>query len=695
MKHANIYDMPTYLRLCGRPHNRKYAVRNTTLAAKLGATQEGDCRAMACGGRTDVERPNGHALAFVLLFFVGLSLLPGSAPAQAPGSEPPSPPTSAQQQRGWYVLGRVTTLTGSPLPGAQVTVYIGSSAKPTIELSTSFQGEFEISLDASLGKNQRVRVVIKQDGYHDATETIDIPLDAKPSVIDLVLREKQEDESPENLSLGTLIASVTKSLRGFAKPPTAKAEPSETVRGAEALLNPHDPDARPQLLEKAAEREPKSVELRTLEGLAMLEAGSWSSATRQLTEAATLNASLDVKSRRPEPDLILGVLESWRGNPQRAAHLFLRALEADAHNPLVLQELGRAYLLERNWSGAEKYLALALQAGALPEAHLLRAQALLGEAKPRDTVAELQTYLGGRKPKDLPKPVRMMWVKLNLRLELETESETANSKSLVKQTPAELLQALPQLKGLELAKDQGELSAILQNVGERVEGFFRDFHNTTSQEQVRQEILHRNGKVGSFLTQNFDYWLLSYPDASQPVLEEYRTEGKGPQPPAEAGREDFMLTKGFASASHFLLPAYQPESAFSLLGRQRMGGHETYVVAFAQRPEVARLQVSFRHRGTVSRALSQGLVWVDSETYQITRMQTELLNPLAKAQLDRLTTEIEYGEVHFQDAPYSVRLPRDVVVTMEWKGKLRRNRHNYSDFHLFSVEAEIKAVKAP
>lgn len=49
------------------------------------------------------------------------------------------------------------------------------------------------------------------------------------------------------------------------------------------------------------------------------------------------------------------------------------------------------------------------------------------------------------------------------------------------------------LNGLQPAKGQEELASILDKLGQRVEAFFRDFHNTTSQEEIHQEILHRNG----------------------------------------------------------------------------------------------------------------------------------------------------------------------------------------------------------
>lgn len=636
-----------------------------------------------------MDRPGGWTLTIVPWLLVGLALVPRTVSAQDSRTARPGPQALAGQEKVWYALGRVVTVAGSLVPGAKVAVYFDTKATPLQQVETRFDGEFEISLQTELDKGHRLRVVATKAGYLDARESVDLTSEKRAAVLDLVLREEEED--PDQLSIGSLISSVSKSLQASTGASPAGSERRETVRRAGAFLDSHDTDGALGFLAKAVERDPNSIEFRTLVGAAMLEGGSWSGATHLLTETAALNAAREATTRRAEPNLILGVVECWRGNPQRGTELFLQALEIEPQNPLLHQELGRAYLLQRNWLEAERSLARAIQVGASPEARLLRAGALLGQGRPGDAQAEMQAYLGGRKPQKLPTPVRIPWLKLDERVKLVTACASSASKPLVKQTPEELLQTLPELKGIEPAKDQKELPSILQNVGDRVEAFFRNFHDTISREEIRQEALRRNGEVGSTLNRSFQYLLTTWPDDSRPALDEYRTEGRRGTPSQYLPEKGFMLTKGFASAAEHFLPAYQAESTFAYLGRQRMDAHETHVVAFAQRPEVARLLVACVN-GELggAMALTQGVAWLDTDTYQIIRMRTELLYPVASARLDRLTTEIRYIEVDFKDAALSFWLPRDVVVTVDWNGKLCRNRHSYSDFHLFGVESVIK-----
>lgn len=90
---------------------------------------------------------------------------------------------------------------------------------------------------------------------------------------------------------------------------------------------------------------------------------------------------------------------------------------------------------------------------------------------------------------------------------------------------------------------------------------------------------------------------------------------------------------------------------------------------------------------------SQGLAWIDSETYEIIRVRTDLLAPLLKVKLERTTTEIAYGEVYFKSVGRKLSLPRQVTVTVDWNGKHLLNQHRYSDFELFNVEATDKIGK--
>ena len=154
-----------------------------------------------------------------------------------------------------------------------------------------------------------------------------------------------------------------------------------------------------------------------------------------------------------------------------------------------------------------------------------------------------------------------------------------------------------------------------------------------------------------------------------------------------------MLTSGFASASLLFHPTYQSQAAFRYLGRQKVNGRGTYVIAFAQEPRKANYYGAFTFGETRRMTLSQGLAWVDSESYEITRLRTDLLMPLSEVRLERETTEIDFAPVRFKSISKEFSLPQQVIVTVDWNGKLLRNEHRYSEFKLFNVEAIDKPGK--
>jgi len=626
-------------------------------------------------------------LSLILPSLVAWSQVPvgGAAiPAHGPLTVMP-----AIVKQDWHIFGRVATLAGEPVGQATIRVDIGTGAEPVRILQTTLQGEFRtnFNLDAQLYKRLSVKVVAVKPGYLDAREMVDFGPSEKTWGIDLVLREKAAD--PDQLSQAALISGLTPRLRkAVANDPTNEPAHKEYLRGAEMFLDRHDPVAAVPLLAKVVERRPACVECRTLLGVVLLEAGSWASATRQLAEAAKLSTAEKEGVGRAESFLILGVLEAWRREDRKAVGFFLQALELDPQNPLVLQELGRVLVVQKNWEAADKYLEKALQAGASEDARLLRVRALLEGGDTEEAEAELQRYLAGRDIKDCTLAARTVYADLHTRLNLRAYGKV---KSVVSEPLPQLIKAMPELTGLEAAPSQEDLAAILQKTGESVESFFRNFPNTISLEQIRQERLSKEGKVKDSLEQKYQYLFLARPEKWGLGLEEYRTTSRGDRTAPGGLGGGFMLTSGFVSASLLFHPGYQSGASFRYLGRQLIDGRESYVVAFAQRPESAQMIGRFNTDEASVLVLLQGVAWIDPESHRIVRIRTDLLKPHSKVRLQRQTTEIRYDQVQFKEIASTMWLPREVAVTVEWKGRTFHNLHRYSDFKLFNIETKEKA----
>ncbi len=630
------------------------------------------------------------------LFF--LILFPLAAWAQGPQGVTGNPLGNSTRTFGmytWEVFGRATNMKGDPLGDVTVRLDVGAGMNTVRALKTNLQGEFqtEFALNAELYPTLSVKLVASKSGYAAAHETVEIGAGDKTSGIHIVLRELTEN--PNQLSMATLVGTLAPRLRqDAAKGSGAEANRKEKdfARGCEELIDRRNAVRAVPLLSMGVQGAPSCVECRLLLTLASLDAGGWTNASQQLEEATKLNDA--ATSKRPEPALIAGVLEELRGENRTAAGFYKKALEIDPGNVLALQEMGRVLIAQRNWEAADQYLERAIRAGASDEARLLRVRALLEEGDNVEAGREMDQYTAGRKVKKLPPEAHM----LNLRvLERQEYAGFATPMSVLTESPQDLVQAMPELKGIRLASNQDELGVVLKNVGEGVESFFKNFPNTVSLEQVHQELLGKNGKVASSLDQDFQYLLLAQPGQGDVEIEEHRTTAQGESRTLGGLDKGLMLTEGFASVSLFFHPAYQNGAGFRYLGRQSLQGKDLHVIAFAQIPKTARATERFRTSGGSTLILFQGVAWIDPTNFQILRLRTDLLAPQSEIRLQKQTTEIHFQKVSFKGIANAFWLPQEVSVTVDWKGRVYRNSHRYSDYKLFHVETkEVReAVSLP
>jgi hypothetical protein len=67
-------------------------------------------------------------------------------------------------------------------------------------------------------------------------------------------------------------------------------------------------------------------------------------------------------------------------------------------------------------------------------------------------------------------------------------------------------------------------------------------------------------------------------------------------------------------------------------------------------------------------------------------MRTDLLAPREDVGLERLTTEIEFGEVRLPEVSTPLWLPHEVVVTTASNGEILHNQHRYTSLNFHGTE---------
>ncbi|MGC1618402.1 MAG: hypothetical protein WA765_07930 [Candidatus Acidiferrum sp.] len=285
-----------------------------------------------------------------------------------------------------------------------------------------------------------------------------------------------------------------------------------------------------------------------------------------------------------------------------------------------------------------------------------------------------------------------------IHLDASDQAYNANAHAFVDLPLAQLVGRIPELKTLQPAPDEQGLAEILQKLGRSVDDFVREIGDLIAHEDLTQEKLNAKGKIKAKEHTEDSYLILHHSSELQASME-YRMDKKGNRLGPIGLEKGYVVTAGYALDCIRFSKAAQPQSRFRYLGEERIGSRDTYVLAFAQKPSETTLFTSIKEIGGADVSmLTQGILWVDKNTFQIIRMRSDLLEPAPSAtrwminnviSLDQMTTEVTFSEVQLKDVPNPLWLPRDVDVYMEIEKSKFHNLHHYTNYRSYRVSVKI------
>ncbi len=269
------------------------------------------------------------------------------------------------------------------------------------------------------------------------------------------------------------------------------------------------------------------------------------------------------------------------------------------------------------------------------------------------------------------------------------QSYYANAHPYLDLPLAQLVERIPELTTLRPAPDQQELSMILQKVGRSVDDFVRAIGDLIAHEDVTQERLNAKGDIQAKERVQDNYLILHH-GYEWGASAEYRMDEKG-NPLGPIGlQKGYLVTSGHALSCIGFSTMAQAQSRFRYLGEEKIDSRETYVLGFAQQPGEATFFTTMRGTGgTDVDMLTQGILWVDKDNFQIIRMRYDLLAPRNEIQLNQLTTEVTFVGVQLRDVPNPLWLPSEVDVYIEIGKQKFRNVHHYANYRRYRVSVKI------
>jgi tetratricopeptide (TPR) repeat protein len=440
---------------------------------------------------------------------------------------------------------------------------------------------------------------------------------------------------------------------------------------------------------------------------------------------AHLNAALKVAPNHPEVNYLFGVYYAQAGDWANAKESWKKTIEMYPQHPYASLSLGEALFREGNYADALTYLSKAIAIDSSSwRANLLYANAALRQksyedaetharraleightqaASARFILAEVYFQRG-----DNSAAATQLRTYLQERPGDPTAQKALDRITNAKATPAaksEIIEALPTApisSGIVAAKwmppnvdevtppvEGGvacDLPKILQNTTERVSEFLKNVDKFTATEKLKHESINVWGVAAATENRKFNY-LVSYRELKPHfyVVEEYRDGSldlnKFPEGIATIGLPSLMLV---------FEKAQRDDYTMTCEGLTRWHGGLAWQVHFAQRSDKPRQLRAYRLGSRSYPIAIKGRAWIAADSYQIVRMETDLLSAPPEVRLTAEHIELEYGPVYFNVQKEPMWVPQNADIYLDWQGHRIHRKHSFSDFLLFGVDEKIR-----
>lgn len=442
---------------------------------------------------------------------------------------------------------------------------------------------------------------------------------------------------------------------------------------------------------------------------------------RKVADARShLDAANRAAPNQAEVQYLYGVYEKQAGNAEQAKACWLKAIEYSPRHLLALLSLVDALLAENretealpyakravevepsSWRGHMVLANVDLRMGLADEAEQeaerarelgqgqasvvqpLLAVALARKGEKARAITILQSYVQEH-PSDAE--ARTLLGKLQLGTASVTEvphEEAASALPLPSNwLPPDVDEKVPAVElGAPCVLDE-----VLRRAGKQVEEFVRNVDRFTASESLKHESINRWGLAESPDTRKFDYvaTIEQYRPGYFSVME-YRSGA-----PSLSGFPDGVETTGLAALALIFHTNNAGNFAMSCEGLAQWNGKPAWQVHFRQRPDKPNTIRAYRlgENGPSYSVALRGRAWIAEDTYQIVRMETDLIAAVPEIRLVTDHTLVDYGPVRFK-SNVEMWLPQSAELYCNWKGKRMHRRLSYSNYLLFSVDEKQK-----
>lgn len=391
--------------------------------------------------------------------------------------------------------------------------------------------------------------------------------------------------------------------------------------------------------------------------------------------------------------LSLGGALMRESKPNEATQYLHRAVEAEptswrAHAVLADACL-RQGLLDESIHHAERAVELGHGQAGIVQSLLARALLLHGDQE--RAILVLQSHLH-----EHPEDSAATKLLKNLQGLLEPASEPSPDMSAASPSAEPVVPTATLLSSNWLPPDIDErmppveagvpcnLDEIVENSGKRIMEFVSNVDQFTATEVVTHQSINKWGIASHPISFEFNY-LVSVKENRLGLLivEEYRDSHYLP-----SKFPDGVATTGLPGLVLIFHPYHAGNFSMTCEGLARSKGSPAWQVYFRQRPDKPSTIRTYQlgAQGPVYSVPLKGRAWISADTFQIVRLETDLIDPLPQIRLVADHAAIEYAPVHFRARNLNMWLPQIAEVFYDWRGRRSHRRHSFKNYLLFSVD---------
>jgi tetratricopeptide (TPR) repeat protein len=444
-------------------------------------------------------------------------------------------------------------------------------------------------------------------------------------------------------------------------------------------------------LDKVYAAVPSSAQLNFLYGYLFLQLKDMEKSGTYLKRAVALNP------RKVQALSLLGREQLQQGQTEEARKTLEQAVIANSADWMAHTLLADAYLLQKEFEEARQQAQMAIEAGkgSASAAQLALGQALAGLGHTREGIAALSSFL--QTNADSPNVPQVK--KLIAQIEAHDAGNAAPSKEPV--SDLVLASSSPSLPpsawgppGVDEVKPfvapgvSCPTQQVLQMAGERVKELVDSMSQFSAIEDLLHEQLDRAGNPLTKETRKFDY-VASITEQSPGFLavDEYRNNRD-----ALPSLPDHISTQGFMAAALIFHPDMQENFDLTCEGLGQWRGNATWLVHFRQRDDKPKRLEDYGEQDQTYGVSQKGRVWINSDNFQVVRLESELVNSVQGLTVQHQVTE--YGPVQFQKKNVQLWLPQSVDLFLEINRHRYYRRHSFDHYMLFSVNSGQKSATA-